>query len=95
MAVGQGFVPPHLNVDQIGANVIHHRGAEESNTDAVVEDDSLIFEFAGRNPSSTVPQQMHHQHIRQVSGQRQPNFQTVNVNLEELHREEQNRLLKN
>ena len=88
----QGFAPHGMDRDGV-PNILHHDHDVEENPDVVNEDDSLLFDFAGRNPSSTVPQQMHHLHMRQVSGQRQPNFQTVNVNLEELHREEQKRML--
>ena len=70
-----------MNADQMGLvdmdgvpNTIHHDDADETNPDVVNEDDSLLFEFAGRNPASTVPNHMHHHQIRQSSGLRQPNF---------------------
>lgn len=71
----------------------------------VGEDDSLLFDFADRQmppqsmtggpPVHQVPPAAHHLHH---SGRHQPpvihnTYSTVDVNLEELHREEQKRMM--
>ena len=69
---------------------VHAQGENDTNLEAAQEDDSLLFEFdQRRNPAVTVPPQMVHHHLQQ------PPISTVDVNLEELHREEQNRLMNN
>ena len=75
LAAAQGFVPSHMNVEEMGLddmdgepNTIYHNDVVESNPDVVNEDDSLLFEFAGRNPPNAGPNHMHHHNIRQTSG---------------------------
>ena len=77
-----------MHVDNVvEEDEMHVEGQEDTNL-AAEEEDSLLFEFdQRRNPAVTVPPEMGHHHLQQ------PPISTVDVNLEELHRQEQNRLL--
>lgn len=86
----QGY-PAHLGGNQIinaEGRTIHIAEGQgivaQGEPDLANEDDSLLFEFDARKNLPPSRSEMHHHQ----GADHQPGFRTVDVNLEELHREE-------